>query len=132
MTLLLTFCPREDVTRPEESQLQRAQQKEPVTMDVNARLVQHRPQLKPGRRSYHMEFPQLVTTVSSFIKMHGYSAEAGRRTTVGNTMGVSLADVVQHVKEKIPGLKEKGISRHMHNPPPPCCTSQGRKSASRY
>ena len=62
----------------------------PQASDANIPVVHHRPQLKPGRRPYYMEFPQLVTTVSDFVKLHGYAAEARRRTTVRNAILVSL------------------------------------------
>ena len=108
------FCLCEDVAVQEpvrQGEPQTMSSSAPQASDANIPMVHHRPQLKPGRRPYYMEFPELVTTVSDFVKLHGYAAEARRRTTVGNAMGVSLADIVQHVKEQITELKEKGISR---------------------
>ena len=75
-------------------------------------FVHHRPQLRPRRKRFHTQFPEFVTTVANFVQIYGYSAEARRRTTTGNAMGASLADIVQHVKEQIPELKSKGLSRH--------------------
>ena len=70
------------------------------------------PQLRPGPKPFFEQFPELITVVTDFVKLHGFSAEARRRSSVGNMVGVSLKDIVEHVKQKIPELKETSISRH--------------------
>ena len=36
------------------------------------------PQLRPGPKPYHEQFPELVTTVTEFVKMHDFSGESRR------------------------------------------------------
>lgn len=83
-----------------------------------------------GRKPYHEIYPKLVTFVTEFIRLHGFSAEARRRSTTGNLMGVSLADIRDHVQEKIPELKKCGISRstihHLLCPPRKITVSSNR------
>ena len=91
---------------------QQQQQKEGKQQPVQDHLpaVQFARQ-KPGRVARHIEFPEIVRSAMGFINLHGFSAQARRRTTAGNSTGVTLAQVQQHLLSAIPGLKEKGISR---------------------
>ena len=127
---MLTYLACPNLFPREESHAAQQETNDPM-QDDDIPTVYHRPQLKPGRKPYYAEFPELVTSVTAFVKLHGYSAEARRRTSVGNTLGVSLADIVQHVKDTFPELKNKGISRHtVHRLL--VAPHKGRRSASRY
>lgn len=46
-----------------------------------------------------------------YTELHGHSAQSRRQSTVGNSSGVTLADIQEHVLSRVPGLKQRGISR---------------------
>ena len=89
------------VTRRDESQT------EPDTTQP----FHHHPQLRPGRKPVHEIYPEIVTTVTDFIQSHGFSAQSRRRSSVGNSMGVTLAEIQTHIIKHIPELKARGLSR---------------------
>ena len=74
-------------------------------------VFHHLPSSKPGRKPLHQQFPEIVTIVTDFVQQHGFAAESRRRTSVGNAMGVTLAEIKAHVLSKIPQLAKKGFSR---------------------
>ena len=74
-------------------------------------VFHHLPSSKPGRKHLHQQFPEIVTIVTDFVQQHGFAAESRRRTSVGNAMGVTLADIKAHVLSKFPHLAKKGFSR---------------------
>ena len=93
-------------------------------------IVHHVP-LKPGCKPLHQQFPEIITLITDYVQLHGFSAQSRRRSQVGNSMGVSLRDLQDHLKEKIPQLKKRGISRttvHQLLVAP----RQGVRNASRY
>ncbi|XP_062515262.1 uncharacterized protein LOC134190768 [Corticium candelabrum] len=69
------------------------------------------PAKKRGPPARHEQFPEIICSAMSFINMHGYTAQARRRTTAGNSNGVTLAQVQQHLLSSVAGLKDKGIGR---------------------
>ena len=74
-------------------------------------VFHHLPSSKPGRKPLHQQFPEIVTIVTDFVQQRGFAAESRRRTSVGNAMGVTLAEKKAHVLSKIPQLAKKGFSR---------------------
>ena len=93
--------------------------------------VVHHVHLKPGRKPLSEQFPEIVTLVTDYVQLHGFSAQSRRRSQVGNSMGVTLKDLQVHLKENIPELKRRGISRtaiHQLMVAP----RQGVRNASRY
>ena len=93
--------------------------------------VVHHVHLKPGRKPLTEQFSEIVTLVTDYVQLHGFSAQSRRRSQVGNSMGVTLKDLQVHLKEKIPELKRRGISRtaiHQLMVAP----RQGVRNASRY
>ena len=52
-------------------------------------VVHHVP-LKPGPKPLHKQFPEIVTLVTDYVQLHGFSAQSHRRSQVGNSMGVTL------------------------------------------
>ena len=73
-------------------------------------LVTEGPTRCRGKEPYWLKFPELVETATNFIKLHSFSAHNRRRETTGTGTGVSLRDLQCHLLDKVPGLKEKGIS----------------------
>ena len=57
------------------------------------------------------ETSKIVTTVTDFVQQHGFAAEAQRRTSVSNAMGVTLAEIKSHLLAEVPQLARKGLSR---------------------
>lgn len=92
----------------EDNVLEEQQGEEPPQA---AEVFNHLPRQKPGRKPLHMQYPEIVTIVTDFIQLHGFAAESRRRSTVGNAMGVTLAELKAHVLSKVPSLANKGISR---------------------
>ena len=86
-----------------EGQTDRSEQASNISEEM------HTLHCKPGRVPLHERHPRLVTAVLDFISLHGFAAESRRRTTVGNSMGGSLADIRKHVLQTFPEIKS--ISR---------------------
>ena len=66
---------------------------------------------KRGRLAKHVQFPALVGETVRFLELHGSAAHTRRRNDVGNSLGVTLADLQKHLLSSIPGLQAKGLSR---------------------
>jgi hypothetical protein len=64
---------------------------------------------KTGPISMQQKYPQLLTVMIDFIKLHGFAAHARRRTGTASSCGVRLEDVRQHVLNHVEGLES--ISR---------------------
>lgn len=78
------------------------------------------PRLRPGPKPFFEQFPELVTVVTDFVKLHGFSAEARRRSSVGNMMGVSLKDIVEQAEDT--RAERKGHITTYHSPSSRCTT----------
>jgi len=68
------------------------------------------PAEKRGPQPKHLKIPGLVEETIKFIQLHGFAAQARRRTTTGNMCGVTLDAIKQHLIETFPKLKTEGIS----------------------
>ena len=88
-----------------------------------------RPNRKPGRRVICDEYPEVVIHAMEFIKLHGFGAQARRRSSEANSNGVTLEQIRTHLLTCIPGLKS--LSRttvHQLMVPP----RKGSHNARRY
>ena len=56
------------------------------------------------------KFPTLVDSAADFVKEHSFAAQVRRRKNTGSSAGVFIAEIVQHLLDKIPTLKQHGIS----------------------
>ena len=63
-----------------------------------------------GQSSVASKFPTLVDGAADFVKQHNFAAQIRRRTNTGSSAGVSIAEIRQHLLDKVPGLKQHGIS----------------------
>jgi len=63
---------------------------------------------RPGRPSYYTQYPALVNCVKLFIEQSSAEAHLRRRTSTMYTNGVTLRDIVNHVKSTL-GIS---VSRH--------------------
>ena len=59
---------------------------------------------KPGPVPTQQKYPELLTTMMSFIKLHGFAAHARRRTGTSTSCGVRLQDIKNHLIENVEGL----------------------------
>lgn len=75
----------------------------PTTGDQSAKTT-------PGQPSICSKFPDLVNIAADFVKQHGFAAQSRRRTGTGSSSGVSVAQIREHLLDKVPGLREHGIS----------------------
>ena len=76
---------------------------------------------KRGRKAHHTIYPSVAKCTLEFLQQHGWSAQERRRSSIANSVGVSLESLRNHLLATVPGLKEKGISRttiHQLLPPP--------------
>ena len=64
---------------------------------------------KRRRPSIVDKFPQVIECATSFIKQHGYSAHSRWMTDTANVCGVTLAQIRDHLLQKIPDLKQHGL-----------------------
>ena len=64
-----------------------------------------------GRPSKHAQFPVIIEETTRFLGLHGSAAHNRRRDDVGNSMGVTLAELHKHLLCSVPGLRESGLSR---------------------
>lgn len=64
---------------------------------------------KTGPIPMQQKYPQLLTVMIDFIKLHGFAAHARRRTGTASSCGVRLEDIRQHVLNHVEGLES--ISR---------------------
>ena len=62
-----------------------------------------------GRPSIVSKFPGIVKAATDFIKANGFSAHERRREETGK-IGVSIAEIREHLLSNVPGLREHGIS----------------------
>ena len=63
-----------------------------------------------GRQSaIASKFPTLVDSAADYVKQHSFATQVRRRTNTGSSAGVSIAEIVQHLLDKIPALKQHGI-----------------------
>ena len=63
-----------------------------------------------GQPPIAKKFPEIINVTADFVKQHGFAAQSRRRTEVGTSSGVSVADIRKHLLENVRGLKEHGIS----------------------
>ena len=83
----------------------------PIEDTTQEPVYSYLPRQRPRQKPLYQQFPDIVTLVTDFLQAHGFAAEARRRSCIGNAMGVTLAGIQEHLKAKIPQLKERGISR---------------------
>ena len=57
-----------------------------------------------GQPSIASKFPFLVDSAADFVKQHGFAAQIRRQTITGSSAGVSIAEIRQHLLEKVPGF----------------------------
>lgn len=60
------------------------------------------------------KFPQLLTVMLDFIKLHGFAAHVRRRSGTSSTCGVRLEDMRQHVLKNVEGLTKISKSKIHH------------------
>ena len=58
----------------------------------------------PGPVSMQQTYPQLLTVMMDYIKLHGFAAHARRRTGTSTSCGVRLEDIRQHLMQNVEGL----------------------------
>ena len=63
-----------------------------------------------GQPSIVSKFPTLVDSAVDFVKQHSFAAQIRRGTNTGSSAGVFIAEIRQHLLDKVPGLKQHGIS----------------------
>ena len=56
------------------------------------------------------KFPTLVDSAADFVLQHSFAAQIRSRTNTGSSTGVSIAEIRQHLLDKVPGLKKHEIS----------------------
>ena len=56
---------------------------------------------KLGPTSMQQKYPEFLTTMMEFIKLHCFAAHARRRTATSMSCGVRLEDIRQHLMENI-------------------------------
>ena len=66
-----------------------------------------------GEPSIASKFPTLVHSAADFVKQQSFAAQIRRQTNTGSSAGVSIAEIRQHLLDKVPGLKQHGISLSM-------------------
>ena len=101
--------------------------------------IQQNPQLEniakqpsepQGQPSLVNLLPNLIDITTEFIKAHGFAAQNRRRTETGYSSGVTISQIQKHLIEKVPGLKEHGISestvRRLFEPPNKRCNAHLR------
>jgi len=71
----------------------------------------------PGRPSFHTKHPELVPCVRSFIEQSSAEAHLRRRTSVMYTNGVSLQDIVNHVKKTLGITVTRNTIHRLMKPP---------------
>ena len=64
---------------------------------------------KTGPDPLQKKYPELLTVMMDFIKLHGFGAHIRRRTGTATSCGVKLEDIRQHVLKNVEGLEK--ISR---------------------
>ena len=57
------------------------------------------------------KFPQLLTVMLDYIKLHGFAAHVRRRSGTSSTCGVRLEDIRQHVLKNVEGLTKISKSK---------------------
>ena len=56
------------------------------------------------------KFPTLVDSTADFVKQHSFAVQIRRWTNTGSSAGVSITKIRQQLLDKVPGLKQYGIS----------------------
>ena len=59
---------------------------------------------KPWPMSSQQKYPELLTTMMEFIKLHGFAAHARCRTATSTSYSVRLEDIRQHLTHNVEGL----------------------------
>ena len=59
---------------------------------------------KPGPTSIQQKYPQLLTIMMDFIKLHDFSAHFRCRSSSTSFCGVTIQDIRQHLLESVEGL----------------------------
>ena len=59
---------------------------------------------KRGRPAKHVQFPALVEETLCFLELHGSAAHTRRCNDMGNSLGVTPANLQKHLLSSIPGL----------------------------
>ena len=114
-TLADLLCLADDKPKPssvvDDHDVNQDQKVQPPSALEDLNVV-HGPFLKPGRKAKHIQFPAIANEMISFLQQHGFSAQARRRNNTASSSGVTLAQIRSHLLQTVPGLQEKGISRH--------------------
>ena len=84
---------------------------------------------KPGPTPLQHRFPEILTAMTEFVKMHGFGAHQRRRTGTGTSNGVTVEQIRQHVLENVDGLEKISRSKIYNLLQPARSTS---KEASRH
>ena len=63
-----------------------------------------------GQPSISSKFLDLVNIAADFVKQHGFAAKSRRRTGTGSSSDVLVVQIREHLLDKVPSLKEHGIS----------------------
>ncbi|XP_065905841.1 uncharacterized protein [Dysidea avara] len=91
--------------KPDESDTDSNDQSYPIA-ERNEGIMFYR---QPGPIPLQTKFPQLLTVMLDFIKLHGFAAHMRRRSATSTTCGVGLNDIREHVLKNVEGLTK--ISR---------------------
>ncbi|XP_033126527.1 uncharacterized protein LOC117124406, partial [Anneissia japonica] len=63
-----------------------------------------------GRKKMTGKFPGIIDVARDFVQQSSFKADARRRTTTGQSCGVSLPQIRQNLLDKCNGLSDHGIS----------------------
>ena len=63
-----------------------------------------------GQPSIAAKFPDIVNIAADFVKQHGFAAQNRRRSETGSSSGVSIQQIRENLLDKVPALREHGIS----------------------
>ena len=98
----------------------------PATEKCHSKLSQP----NKGQKSLYETYPELAACETNFVKRNLFAAER-RRTSTAAGNGVTLEEIQNHIYEKIPELRERGISKStIHNMFVP--TNKRNKNAECY
>ena len=63
-----------------------------------------------GQPSIAAKFPDMVNIAADFVKQHGIAAQNRRHNETGSSSGICIQQICKNLFDKVPGLKQHGIS----------------------
>ena len=73
---------------------------------------------KPSPIPLQDRYPQLLTTMLEFVKLHAFAAQIRRRAGTSTSVGVTLSQIHQHVLDNVDGLTKISRSKVYNLLPP--------------